>query len=107
MTLKDGSTENAYYPSRILGFVDFLSDGKGVEAVIHCAIRPLQWSTLVHEFIVEFKLSDDFDKSVLRVPLSALAFPLCVVKNYGGQENSYLAISPKNNWGRYFGERIR
>lgn len=107
MTLKDGSTENAYYPSRILGFVDFLSDGKGVEAVIHCAIRPLQWSTLVHEFIVEFKLSGDFDKSVLRVPLSALAFPLCVVKNYGGQENSYLAISPKNNWGRYFGERIR
>jgi hypothetical protein len=107
MTMKDGRTEKAYYPSRILGFVDFVSEGNGVEAIIHCAIRPLEWSTLVHEFIVEFKLSDDFDKSVLKVPLSALAFPLCVVKNFGGQENSYLAISPKNNWGRYFGDRIR
>jgi hypothetical protein len=35
---------------------------------------------LVHEIIVEFKVNEDFDTLVLRVPLSASVFPLCVVK---------------------------
>jgi len=92
-----------YYPAKILGFVKF--DGK-TEAVIQCSTKPLRWSRLKKQFVVEVILGIDDEVSVVTVPLSSLVHPLCVVPNYGGHGTSYLVILPRRNWSRYFGDKV-
>ena len=44
-----GDTVESYYPSKILGFVKF---EERTEAVIHCTEKPLRWSTVEKNFLV-------------------------------------------------------
>jgi hypothetical protein len=101
--ITNGEVVERYYPSKILGFVKF--DEK-TEAVIQCATKPLRWSRLKKQFVVEVILGIDDEVSVVTVPLSSLVHPLCVVPDYGGQGTSYLVILPRRNWGRYFGDKV-
>jgi hypothetical protein len=101
--ITNGEVVERYYPSKILGFVKI--DGKS-EAVIQCATKPLRWSRLKKQFVVEVILGIDDEVSVVTVPLSSLVHPLCVVPDYGGHGTSYLVILPRRNWGRYFGDKV-
>lgn len=42
-------------------------------------------------------------ESFVTVPLLSFVYPLCVIKDYGGEKNRYLVVLPKRQWGRYFG----
>ena len=99
----NGEVVERYYPSKILGFVKI--DLKS-EAVIQCATKPLRWSRLKKQFVVEVILGTDDGVSVVTVPLSSLVHPLCVLPDYGGHGTSYLVILPRRNWGRYFGDKV-
>jgi hypothetical protein len=94
--------EEVYYPSKILGFVQ-TSDG--VEAFIQCAVRPLNWSNLKKKMFVPLSLSDK-PESFVTVPLTSIVYTLCVIKDYGGGKNSYIAVLPRGGWGQYFGSDI-
>jgi hypothetical protein len=101
--MTNGEVVERYYPAKILGFVKF--DEKP-EAVIQCSTKPLRWSRLKKQFVVEIILGIDDEVSVVTVPLSSLVHPLCVVPNYGGHGTSYFVILPRRNWGRYFGDKV-
>ncbi len=91
-----------YYPSKILGFVAM---GDGVEAVIQCSIKPLQWRTVEKRMFVAFELGDE-SESFVSVPITSFVYNLCVIKDYGGGKNKYIVVLPRSGWGRYFGEDI-
>ena len=99
----DDNEDEAYYPAKILGF--FGADG-GVDAVVQCSLRPLNWSTLEKRMFVEFELGVN-EESFVAVPLSSFVYTLCVIEDYGGGENKYIAVLPRSGWGRYFGSDIK
>jgi len=94
--------EEVYYPSLILGFVAVCD---ATEAVIQCSTRPMKWSTVENNMFVPFALGVKSD-SFVRVPLSSFVFPLCVIKDYGGEKHKYFVVLPKRGWGSYFGKDI-
>ena len=71
----DDNEDEAYYPAKILGF--FGADG-GVDAVVQCSLRPLNWSTLEKRMFVEFELEVN-EASFVAVPLSSFVYTLCVI----------------------------
>ena len=103
MSCGDESKEH-HYPAHILGF---LANGDEVEAVVQCSEQPLKWSTVERNFLAEFTLCDKFPKSFVRVPLTSIVFPLCVVKNFGGNNKTYFVVLPKRRWGAYFANIIK
>ena len=69
---------------------------------IQCAIEPLQWSRLEEEFIVKLCLNTHVGKEEM-VLLSSLVHPICVVPNFGIEEqNEYMMILLKGQWSEYF-----
>jgi hypothetical protein len=99
----DDNEDEAYYPARILGF--FGADG-GVNAVVQCSLRPLNWFTLETRMFVEIELRVN-EESFVAVPLSLFVYTLCVIENYGGGKNKYIVVLPRSGWGRYFGSDIK
>jgi hypothetical protein len=87
ITSSNGNEQSAYYPSLILGFHNV---EKEVQAVVQCAVNPVEWSTIQTNLIVKFQLSDHFDESYVRVPISSIIHPLCVIKDYGGNSCTYM-----------------
>ena len=96
------NNEEVHYPSKILGFVQ-TSDG--VEAFIQCAVWPLNWLHLREKMFVPLNLSDK-PESFVTVPLTSFVYTLCVIKDYGGGKNNYIAVLPRGGWGHYFGSDI-
>jgi hypothetical protein len=92
-----------HYPSKILGFLDIEGER---EAVIQCSVKPLVWSVVERDFIVQLKLGMDFNISFVTVPIECLVHPLCVIPDNGGDRDIYFVVLPKRNWSRFFGERI-
>ena len=91
------------YPSRILGFV---SMNGTTEAVIWCSQKSLSWSDLEENFFCKIRLGQTFEVSVVTVPLSAVVHPLCVIPDYGSEDDSFIVVLPKRNWSRFFGNKI-
>ena len=102
-TITNGDIVERFYPAKILGFVTIQNT---TEAVIQCTEKPLRWSRIKKEFVVNVNLGTDDANSVVTVPLSSFVHPLCVVPDYGGHGTSYLVVLPRRNWSRYFGNRI-
>jgi len=48
------------------------------EAAIQCSSKALNWITFEKQFIVQIKLSINFNVSFVTVPIEALVHPLCV-----------------------------
>ena len=61
------------------------------------------WKTIVLDFSL---CADEGEEQI--VPLSALSHPICVVPDYGAEtdENAYLMVLPKGQWGGYFSRFI-
>jgi hypothetical protein len=97
-----GESVEAYYPSKILGFIKMSGS---TEVVIQCSEKPLIWSDVEKHFIVKIKIGTDIKISYVTVPITALVHPLCVIPD-GGDLTSYIIILPKRNWSRYFGDRV-
>jgi hypothetical protein len=107
--------EEQTYPAKILGFVNM--DPTGIESEymdsIHVVVQSskdiVSMETLPMEFISKFTLppKDQIDNSTYLVPISSIAHPLCVFKNYGGQCTQFFCALPKQQSGRYFGDRIQ
>ncbi len=51
-------------------------------------------------------MQEDLDECTYVVPLESIVNPLCVFKNYGGQNREYFCPLPQRKWGRYFGDKI-
>ena len=98
-----GKEDDSYYPSRILGFI---SMNGSTEAVIWCSQKSLSWSDVEENFFCKIRLGQKFEVSVLTVPLSAVVHPLCVIPDYGSEDDSFIVVLPKRNWSRYFGDKI-
>ena len=92
----------AYYPSKILGFIKM---SESIEAVIQCSEKPLIWSHVENNFCVKIKIGTDMEISYVTVPITALVHPLCVIPD-GYDESYYIIILPKRNWSQYFGDRV-
>ena len=97
---EDSESESYHYPSKILGFIE---DGEDINAVIQCSIHPVAWSTLEDDFITKFTLCTEVGKEEI-VPISSLIHPICVVPDFGEQEDSnrFMMILPKGQWSEYF-----
>ena len=96
---EDGNNVEKFYPSKILGFIDCNDE---TNAVIQCSIEDVSWATLENEFVVPFHLCCDKGKEEI-VPLSSLCHPVCVVPDFGADENNkYMLILPKGRWSQYF-----
>ena len=102
--IEDSENSNAaYYPSKILGFIQ---EGTEINVIIQCAIEPLQWSQLEEDFIVKLRLNTTNGKEEM-VPMSSLVHPICVVPNFGLENNDeYMMILPKGQWSDYFARFI-
>ncbi len=50
-------------------------------------------------FFVKIKLGMDFNISFVTVPIEALAHPLCVIPDSGGDSDIYFLVLLKGNWG--------
>jgi hypothetical protein len=62
---------------------------------------------LEHKFFIKTFIGTDIDALYVTVPISALVHPLCVIPDYGGHQTSYTIVLPKQNWSRYFGDKIQ
>jgi hypothetical protein len=51
-------------------------------------------------------LGADFNISFCTVPIEALAHPLCMIPDSGGDSNICFVVLTKRNWNQFFGERI-
>lgn len=69
-------------------------------------VGQIDWSEVKRDFFHPFELDIDFATSYLRVPISSIVYPLCVIEDIGGDENMYVIILPKRHWSRYFGDQI-
>ena len=87
----DETTEN-YYPSKILGFIQFENE---VEVVIQCSEKPLVWSELEQRMFVHTKIGTDINVSYVSVPISALVHPLCVLPDHGGHKTQFVVVLPR------------
>ncbi len=76
------------------------------EAVVQCSVQPLIWAILENKFWVKFTLGEDIYVSYVTVPMEAIVHPLCVIPDIGGELNAYFVILPKQNWSRFFGDKI-
>jgi hypothetical protein len=99
-----GDAVEDYYILKILGFI--IISGT-TEAVIQCSEKPLIWSNLANKFFVKTINGTDMDVSFVTVPISALVHPVCVIPDSGGYQTSYIIVLPKQNWSRYFGDKIQ
>lgn len=95
----DDDNKEAYYPSKVLGFID---TANGVEAVIQCASKPLKWAAVENKMFVAFDLGHTMASFVL-VPLESFVYLLCVFKDYSGPRNRYIVVLPTRGWVQYFG----
>ena len=98
-----GVSVESYYPSKILGFVNF---GGNTEAIIQCTEKPLLWSVVEKKILVKVSLGRYTDISMVSVPLLSFVHPLCVIPDYGGNGTSYIVVLPRRNLSRYFGNGI-
>ena len=99
----DNNNEEAYYPLKVLGFVD---TADGVEAVIQCAMKPLKWLMVENKILVAFDLGI-IKASFVSVPLQSFVYLLCVFKDNGGPRNKYIVVLPRRRWVQYFGSDIK
>ncbi len=102
----DGYDES--YPARILGFFEFSHSETSVMAVVQSSSEssPMSMERMGKDFISKFHMPNDLDECTYAVPLESIVHPLCVFKNYGGQNREYFCTLPQRKWGRYFGEQI-
>ena len=96
----------SFYPAKNLAFVKFDKSSE-TEAVVQCTEQPLVWSSIKKHFLIKVVLGTDDEVSMVTVPLTSLVHPLCVILDYGGNGTSYIAVLPKRNWSRFFGDRIK
>jgi hypothetical protein len=66
----------------------------------------LNWSDLENNVLLKTTIGTDMDVSFVTVPISALVHPLCVIPDEGVDKTSYIIILPKQNWSRYFGDKV-
>ena len=102
---EDGKSNPQFYPSKILGFVEHDND---LKVVVLCSVESVPWSELENNFVVRFRLCEDEGEEQL-IPLSALSHPLCVVPDYGADEDDsqYLMVLPKGQWSDYFSRFVQ
>ena len=100
-----GNEITRYYPSLVLGFVQFDGDEE-YHAVIRTATKNLPWDVRQKEFVSSFSLSTDFKKHYELAPLSSIVHPIYAFKDYGGISTNYFCTLPKRNWAQYFDDKI-
>jgi hypothetical protein len=69
-TTTNGNILERFYPAKILGFVTIENT---TEAIIHCTEKPLDWSRVQKEFVVNVNLGKDYP----------FVHPLCVISLSG------------------------
>ena len=100
-----GNEVNRYYPSLILGYIQFVGDDE-YYAVIRTSTKDLPWDVRTGEFISTFSLSTNFQNNYVLAPLSSIVHPLYVFRDYGGIVTKFFCALPKRNWAQYFDDRI-
>ena len=100
-----GSLIKKYYPSLILGFIQFM-DEADLQAVVRTSIRDLPWDTRKSNFISSFLLSTNFEENYILVPVSSIVHPMFAFQDYGGVDNKFFTSIPKRNWAAYFDDKI-
>jgi hypothetical protein len=83
-------------------------DMDSIHVVIQSSKDLVSMETLTTEFVSKFTMppNDNIDNSTYLVSISSIAHPLRVFKNYGGLCTQLFCALPKQQWGRYFGDRI-
>ena len=97
------------YPARILGFFEFSQQNEtSMMAVVQSSPEssPMSMERMGQDFISKFIMPDDLDECTYAVPLESIVHPLCVFKNYGGQNREYFCTLPQRKWASYFGGQI-
>lgn len=104
------------YPGHILGFFEYYAPGihstnyRGtlVFAVVQSSesTSPMSMNRMSKDFISKFQMPEDLDEFTYCIPIDSIVNPLCVFKNFGGQNREYFCALPQRKWGRYFGDRI-
>ena len=90
---------------RQLKVLGFINTANGVEVVIQCASKSLQWSTVEKKMFVTFDLGIT-KASFVSVPLQSFVYPLCVLPDYGGPRNRYMVVLSRRGWVQYFTSNI-
>jgi hypothetical protein len=98
-----GAIVKNYYPSRLLGFITINGSN---EAVVQCALEPLEWDDLQKKFVLEIILGKEYNVSFVTVPIKSIAHPLCVIPDDGDDIDKYFVFLPKRNWSHFFGDTI-
>ncbi len=82
--------------------------GTTVMAVVQSSPKssPMSMDRMSEDFVSKFHMPEDLDECTYVVPLESIVNPLCVFKNYGGQNREFFCTLPQRNWGRYFGDEI-
>ena len=93
-----------YYPSKLLGFLSI--GNETVKVAIRTSTTSVPWSKVQKEFFSGIRLGSEFKTYYQYAPITSIVHPLCVIPDYGGDEDAYMVVLPKRNWSRYFGDRI-
>ncbi len=109
----DDGVENTF-PACILGFFDMDHSGSSAElidsvyVVIESSHDVVSMDALSQSSVKKFKMptSSKLADSTYLIPVSTIANPLCVFKNYGGSVNEFFCASPRRKWSRYFSAQI-
>jgi hypothetical protein len=67
---------------------------------------PMSMDRMSGDFVSKFHMPEDLDECTNVVPLESIVNPLCVFKNYGGQNREHFCTFPQRKWGRYFRDKI-
>ncbi len=61
---------------------------------MQCSVDSLEWLRVEEELIVHFHLCNDFERSYVTVPISALTHPLCFIPDYWGDDEYHSVLVP-------------
>ena len=67
----------------------------------------MPWSRLRRDFVLPITLSSDFEANYVLAPVSSIAHPLFVFKDYGDvHATKHFCSLLKRNWAKYFDEQV-
>jgi hypothetical protein len=109
----DDGVENTF-PACILGFFYMDHSGSSAESIdsVHVVIESshnvVSMDALSQSFVKKFKMptSSKLADSTYLIPISTIAHPLCVFKNYGGSVNEFFCALPRRKRSGYFSTQI-
>jgi hypothetical protein len=79
-----------------------------IHVVIESSHDVVSMDALSQSFVKKFKMptSSKLADSTYLVPISTIAHPLCVFKNYGRSVNEFFCALPRRKWSGYFSAQI-